>query len=62
MIVLKKDKNIKKEPIFESISIKYFLLFQFCMSRQFIKKPFKEFFFIFISEISWRVGIIFEKT
>lgn len=52
------DKEIKKEPMFESISMKNLLSFPFWMMWQFLTKPIREAYFILVSEISWRLGII----
>lgn len=54
----KRDTDLKKEPMFESLSIKNFLLFPFWLILQFIKKPLGEAYFILVSEISWRAGIL----
>jgi GT2 family glycosyltransferase len=51
-------EGIKKEPMFESFSIKNLLSFPFWMLLQFLTKPIKEFYFILVSELSWRLGII----
>ncbi len=52
------DKSIKKELLLRSISVKNFLLFPFWVFLQFLKKPPKEAFFVLISEIAWRAGLI----
>jgi glycosyltransferase involved in cell wall biosynthesis len=51
-------KGIRKELMFESISIKNFLLFPFWMILQFLTKPITRAYFILVSELSWRSGII----
>ena len=56
----KKNKEYKKEPMFGSISFKSFLLYPLWISAQFIKKPFTQAFFTFVSETSWRIGIIYK--
>lgn len=58
--VYKKHKSIKSGdyPMTESISIKNFISFPFWMMLQFIKRPISEAFFLFVSETSWRAGII----
>lgn len=54
----KKDFVIKNEEMFESVSFKNCLTFPFWMIFQVIKKPTGEAYFIFVSEISWRLGIM----
>lgn len=53
-----KNTEFKNEVMFESILLKNFLLFPLWMVLQFIKRPIGEAFFIFVSEISWRTGLI----
>ncbi len=53
-----KKNSVKKEFMTESISFKNFILFPFWMVTQFIKRPQGEVFFILLSEISWRMGIL----
>ena len=58
--IYKKFKGIrdtKREPMFESISVRNFCLFPFWMVLQFLLKP-RRAFFILVSELSWRTGII----
>jgi glycosyltransferase involved in cell wall biosynthesis len=54
-------KEIDKEPMFESISIKNFLTFPFWMILQFITNPIQESYFLLVSEVSWRMGILWAK-
>jgi len=54
----KKDKDIRKEPMVESISIINFLLFPFWIVLQFIKRSIGESLFVFASEVSWRAGLV----
>jgi glycosyltransferase involved in cell wall biosynthesis len=59
--IYKKYKNepgVKKEPMFESISFKNFFSFPFWMILQFFTKPSGEAYFILVSELSWRGGLI----
>lgn len=58
--IYRKYKNTKygNEIMFGSISFKNFLTFPFWMIFQFIKRPVGEAYFVFVSEISWRLGII----
>lgn len=51
----------KNEPMFESISLKNFLMFPVWMALQFIKRPMGEAYFLLISEVAWRAGIIWGK-
>jgi len=55
----KNDPAIKKEVMMQSISIKNFLLFPPWIIFQFAKRPFGEAYFLLVSEISWRIGIIY---
>ena len=50
-------ENLKNEPMLESISIKNFLTFPFCIIIQFLTKPMGEAYFKLVSETSWRAGI-----
>ncbi|GAH91319.1 unnamed protein product [marine sediment metagenome] len=54
----KKNIDIEKEPMFESLSFKNFLFFPFWMILQFIKRPIGEAYFTLVSEVSWRAGIL----
>ena len=54
----KDSLDLKKEVITESISFMNFFTFPFWMIFQFIKRPFGEAYFVLISEISWRIVII----
>ncbi len=54
----KKYHNMKKETMTQSVSIWNLILFPFWTAFQFLKKPFGEAFFILVSEVSWRVGLI----
>ncbi|MDP3974067.1 MAG: glycosyltransferase family 2 protein [Candidatus Daviesbacteria bacterium] len=59
--IYKKYKNSgfeKKHFMFESISLKNFFSFPIWLTLQFIKKPIGESSFLLISELSWRLGII----
>jgi glycosyltransferase involved in cell wall biosynthesis len=59
--IYKKYKNTGLEKdilMFESISLKNFLLFPFWLVSQFMKKPAGEAYFLLISELSWRAGLI----
>jgi glycosyltransferase involved in cell wall biosynthesis len=52
------DKEVRRELMFESISLGNFLSFPIWMMLQFLTKSTKEAYFILVSEISWRSGII----
>ena len=54
----RKDKEIYDVPEFRSIQIKNNLLFPFWMCLQFFKKPVEESYFILVSEIAWRLGLL----
>lgn len=59
--IYKKYKNSelgKDTYMFESISLKNFLLFPFWLVIQFVKKPAGEAYFLLISELSWRAGLM----
>lgn len=56
-----KSNELRNEPMFESISFLNFIKFPFWMILQFLTRPLGESFFIFVSELSWRLGIIFGK-
>lgn len=53
-----KVEGTKKELMFESISVKNFLSFPFWMMLQFLTRPIREAYFILVSEMPWRSGII----
>lgn len=55
--VYKKETENRGEKMFESFSIKNWLLFLPWTFFQLIKRP-KEFIFIIVSEIGWRMGVI----
>lgn len=64
MKIYKKYKecyDFENEIMTQSISIKNFILFPFWIILQFVKKPVGEAYFILVSEVSWRLGIIWEK-
>ncbi|MCX6760308.1 MAG: hypothetical protein NTW46_03115 [Candidatus Nealsonbacteria bacterium] len=48
------------EPMTESVSIYNFITFPFWMLLQFIKKPLGEAYFLLVSEVSWRAGILWD--
>ncbi len=52
------DDEIKKELMLESMSFKNFLTFPFWMILQFVTKPIGEAYFLLVSEVLWRLGII----
>jgi len=52
------DERIKEEPVLENISIKNFIIFPLWLISQLFKKPPEEVFFILISEIAWRTGLV----
>jgi glycosyltransferase involved in cell wall biosynthesis len=54
----KKDNYIRKYIMFESMDPKNWLLFPFWMLFQFIKRPASEAFFILVTELSWRAGVL----
>lgn len=54
----KKQMFLQEEVMMENISIKKFIIFPFWMIFQFVKKPIKETYFMFVSEVSWRLGLI----
>jgi len=54
----RKDLDLKNDIMLQSISFKNFLVFPLWMVFQFIKRPIGEAYFILVSEVSWRVGII----
>lgn len=59
--IFKKHKNNLNPDdsiMTESISVKNFLLFPFWMILQFVQRPAGEAFFILVSEVSWRAGIV----
>jgi len=56
--IFQKHKGVKDEIMTESISIKNFALFPFWIMLQFMIKPWGEAFFLLVSEVSWRVGIL----
>lgn len=51
-------KTFQMGPMLESFSIRNFLLFPFWMTWQFLTKPMKKSYFIFVSEVSWRFGLL----
>lgn len=53
-----KNNDIRKEEMMKSISIKNELLFPLWLFRQFFTQPIKKLPFVFVSEISWRIGLI----
>ena len=54
----KQSKEVKKESMFVTISLKNFITFPFWIIIQFLTKPIGQLFFILISEISWRLGVV----
>ena len=52
------DLNLDDTIMTKSISAEGFILFPFWMVLQFVKRPISEVFFILVSEVSWRVGIV----
>ena len=54
----KKNKEFRKEPLFESMSLRNNLTFPFWMLLRFITKSPGEAFFTLVSEISWRIGLL----
>lgn len=56
--IFHKYEGVKDEVMTESISVKNFILFPFWMILQFIKRPLGEATFLLVSEVSWRVGIL----
>ena len=62
--IFEKHRNkisIKNEAMTESVSLKNNILFPFWMILQFITKPLSLSFFILLSELSWRAGILWSK-
>ncbi len=57
-IFLKYGKDGSFHPMMESISIKNFFVCFFWIILQFAKRPVDDAFFILISEVSWRAGIL----
>ncbi len=53
-----KNNDIKKEEMMKSISIKNILIFPLWLVKQSLTKPIKKLPFIFISEVSWRIGLV----
>jgi len=51
--------NLKDETMTRGISVKNFILFPLWTGFQFFKKPLGEAYFVLISELSWRAGIIY---
>ncbi len=56
-IFIKHKCVAQDHPMVESLSFRNFIFFPFWLIHQFFKRPFNEFFFIFVSEVSWRAGI-----
>jgi len=54
----KKDGYIRGHVMFESIHLKNWLLFPFWLLFNFVKKPVGETYFILITELSWRAGLL----
>lgn len=54
-------EDTKNVPQINNISIKNYLTFPFWMVHKFITKPINESYFIFISESSWRLGVLWAK-
>lgn len=54
----KKNLDLKNELMTDSISIKSFLLFPQRIIFQFFRKPIGEAYFTFVSEVAWRLGIL----
>jgi len=54
-------KNTEEVPQINNISIKNYLTFPFWMAYQFITKPIGESYYIFLSETSWRLGVLWAK-
>lgn len=52
------DVGLRNEPMLESLSILNLLSFPFWMILQFFKRPPGESFFILVSELSWRLGLL----
>lgn len=57
--IRRKNKKLTNEPMFESISLKNFIFFPFWITLQLFNMPIRDFFFILVSELSWRTGIIY---
>jgi len=55
------SEDIKDVPQINNISVKNNLTFPFWMALQLATKPIGESYFIFISEISWRLGVLWAK-
>lgn len=53
--------DIKDIPQINNISIKNYFTFPFWMAYKFITKSISESYFIFISELSWRIGVVWAK-
>lgn len=52
------DKTVSEAPIFESISLINFVTFPFWIIFQLFKRTPGEYYFLLVSELSWRAGII----
>jgi len=57
----KHNQCIQNEPMLESTKLKNLILFPLWMGFQFLKRPIEEVWFIFVSEIGWRAGLLFGK-
>lgn len=57
----KYEKNIKNEPMFQSLLIKNILLLPFWAIFQFFTRSVSEAFFILVSETAWRLGLLWGK-
>jgi len=54
----KKEYSAWNDILFENMSLKKWLVFPFWTLFQFIKSPLGEAYFILVSELSWRVGLL----
>ncbi|MFC1504727.1 glycosyltransferase family 2 protein [Spirochaetota bacterium] len=55
----KEKEYVKTEPMFQSLKLCNFLIWPFWFVYQIIKKPYKKIWFIFISEVAWRSGLLY---
>jgi len=55
------SKALKSEPLFEAFKLRTIFLSPIWVISQFFKRPFSEAYFILVSDISWKAGMLIGK-